>query len=129
VSVDGLMRNSHSLMRKHASAYLVVAAVYGLIFSLGWLMAMVHFKPSEPLAARQGSLGQERGSGSLRVGKLVVVGPEGCRYGEFSNIRDAAFEVTTADCDSALSSLGPAGTPEGHRVDRIEAIGRYFRGD
>ena len=92
-------------------------------------MAMVHFRPSQSLEASQGSSGQERGPGSLGVGKLVVVGPEGCHYGEFSNLRDAAFEVKTADCDRALRSLGPAGAPEGHRVDRIEAIGKYFRGN
>jgi hypothetical protein len=122
------MRNPIALVRKHAPAYLLVLAVYALIFSVGWLMAMVHFSPPQPSPASQGHAAQERGAGMYAAGKLVVVSPEGCKYGEFNNRRAAAFDLATADCDDVLKSLDPKDEPASHRVDRIEAIGRYFRG-
>ena len=122
------MRNPSALVRKHAPAYLLVAAVYALIFSIGWLMAMLHFTPPQPQPAGRIGATEEGARGSYAIGKLVVVGHEGCQYGEFSNRQAGAFDVTTADCSRVLKSLDPKDEPEGHGVDRIEAIGRYFRG-
>jgi hypothetical protein len=122
------MRNPSALARKHATAYLLVFAVYALIFSVGCLMAMVQFSPPQPRPMSQGRSGEERGTGRYAVGKLVLVGPEGCQYGEFSNRRADAFKVAAADCDRVLKTLDPKDEPGDQRVDRIEAIGRYFRG-
>lgn len=126
-------------MRKKASFigrardYLLVAAVYCVVFLVGWLFSKAHFDPSSSLSSQEGAASarvtssQSSAAGDRDTGKLVVFSPGGCRYAEFNNGRPEAFAVTPADCDLLVQSLDPAAAAGGQATSRIEAIGKYFR--
>jgi hypothetical protein len=129
------MRYPKLLLGKRVPEFLLVAALYSVIFSVGWFLAKVNFMPTQPDVSRAaGAIPSPPTAGAVEpanynVGKLVVVGPGRCQYGEFSNVQARPFQITAADCDRVLQSLDPAAATAGHGADRIEEIGKYFRGD
>jgi len=127
------MRYPELLLGKRVPEFLLVAALYCVIFSVGWFLAKANFMPMKPDVSRTAGAkplfptAESAEAAKYNVGKLVVVGPGRCQYGEFSNVQARPFQMTAADCDRVLQSLDSAAATASHGADRIEAIGKSFR--
>jgi hypothetical protein len=124
------MRKRKAPISDWASEFLVVAAIYGALFCLGWLVANSQFG-SAPVRAPSGHGEQAKGSTdgeNFKTGKLLVFNPGHCQIGEFSNIRPEEFKITDAKCDHAVGALVDSVSDDTGRESRIEMIRRYFRG-
>lgn len=125
------MRKRKLLRGRPAPELLFGAAIYVVIFGVGWVLAKGHFSPVQaifadaPAGTAPSAATASAQAGKYTVGKLLIMQPGRCQYGEFSNVAGGSFELKAADCDRISHSAEP--TKSAH-TSRVEAIGKYFRG-
>ena len=122
------MQRRKARVSRWATEFLFVAGIYTTLLLIGWLVARWELAPALHTPSGQGQQTSSSMKGrTLETGRLIVLSPNHCQIGEFSNIRPNQFEVTETNCNQVVGATGNMPS-DGGRGSRMETIGRYFRG-